>query len=197
MYGSLAALWVVALVVFKDFKNYFKWIVLLVPPVAAVLHIYFDGYGFKEGSGARLLYLFYAGCACYVLRNKIKMNMFVFFALCCVVIASLFAGKTVFFWVYMLAIPYVVMYVAYVPAGVVRVYNRCGDYSYGIYIYAFPVQQMVAATMSPLAPMEMFAYSATITFMLAYFSWNLIEKRALKLKATGFAALKVGVLSRG
>jgi peptidoglycan/LPS O-acetylase OafA/YrhL len=36
-------------------------------------------------------------------------------------------------------------YLAYVPSGWIRKYNRVGDYSYGIYIYAFPVQQSVAA----------------------------------------------------
>jgi len=197
MYGSLIVLWVLALVSFKDLRKYFAWVVLLVVPVAIVFYVYMNNYYFEERSHLRLLYLFYAGSACYVLRKKIWMSTSVFFVLCCGVAASLLAGRTVFFWVYMMAVPYIVLYLAYVPSGVVRAFNDFGDYSYGTYIYAFPVQQMVAAVMAPLSPMEMFAYSAIITFTLAYFSWNLIEKRALKLKAVGLATSKVGVLSKG
>ena len=56
------------------------------------------------------------------------------------------------------------------------------DYSYGIYIYAFPIQQTVAKfwpTM-PLALYLIITFSATIA--LAALSWHWIEKPALRLK---------------
>jgi peptidoglycan/LPS O-acetylase OafA/YrhL len=56
------------------------------------------------------------------------------------------------------------------------------DYSYGIYIYAFPIQQTVAKfwpTM-PLALYLITTLSATIA--LAALSWHWIEKPALRLK---------------
>ena len=34
-----------------------------------------------------------------------------------------------------------VLHAAYLFGGPVRAYNRLGDYSYGVYIYAFPIQQ--------------------------------------------------------
>ena len=56
------------------------------------------------------------------------------------------------------------------------------DYSYGIYIYAFPVQQ----TMASFWPqMPLFAYllsTLVITVSLAATSWHFVEKPALKLK---------------
>ena len=56
------------------------------------------------------------------------------------------------------------------------------DYSYGIYIYAFPVQQMLASIdpMMPWAPA--FSLTAIVTTIFAAMSWHLIEKPALSSK---------------
>lgn len=63
-----------------------------------------------------------------------------------------------------------------------RGYNRLPDISYGTYIYAFPVQQALIATLPNLTLMEYIAYSIFMTWVLAYFSWTCIEKRSLELK---------------
>ncbi len=57
------------------------------------------------------------------------------------------------------------------------------DYSYGLYIYAFPVQQLLAIW--GVLHWGFFAYfglTMAITFPLAIVSWWAIEKHALKLK---------------
>jgi peptidoglycan/LPS O-acetylase OafA/YrhL len=56
------------------------------------------------------------------------------------------------------------------------------DYSYGIYIYAFPVQQ-TWAYIQPNLPLPIYLLLVSFsTILLAAFSWNFIEKQALKLK---------------
>jgi peptidoglycan/LPS O-acetylase OafA/YrhL len=55
------------------------------------------------------------------------------------------------------------------------------DLSYGIYIISFPVQQLVVFFIDP-GPIILFLISLLIVAPLAYLSWNLIEKRALRLK---------------
>jgi len=57
------------------------------------------------------------------------------------------------------------------------------DYSYGMYIYAFPVQQLLA-TWSGLqwSGLEYTSASIALTAVFATGSWWLIEKHALKLK---------------
>ncbi len=60
--------------------------------------------------------------------------------------------------------------------------TRHGDYSYGIYIYAFPVQQTIAY-LWPSMPLQYYLLlSLTITMLLAAASWRLIESPALSLK---------------
>ena len=87
-----------------------------------------------------------------------------------------------FFISYYLFIPYVVFFLAYVPSGGIRAFNRLGDYSYGIYIYAFPVQQSLAFLFPGISIGAMFLSSFLATVGLAVASWHGVEKRALRFK---------------
>jgi peptidoglycan/LPS O-acetylase OafA/YrhL len=60
-----------------------------------------------------------------------------------------------------------------------------GDYSYGIYLWAFPVQQTLVAFDPAQSPLHLTATALPITFGLAVASWHLIEKRALAFKPLG------------
>ena len=62
---------------------------------------------------------------------------------------------------------------------------KWGDFSYGLYIYAFPVQQVLSQALHPQSSREIAAYiitSIAITTIIARISWIFIEKPALKLK---------------
>ncbi|MBW1248167.1 acyltransferase [Pseudomonas tolaasii] len=61
------------------------------------------------------------------------------------------------------------------------VLNLRNDYSYGLYIYAWPVQQSLIALFSP-PPLILFVSSLAVTHVLAMASWHLLEKRVLRFK---------------
>ena len=58
-----------------------------------------------------------------------------------------------------------------------------GDLSYGVYIYAFPVQQtLIWLYRDKLSWLTLLALALAITLTLAFASWHLVEKRALQWK---------------
>ena len=59
--------------------------------------------------------------------------------------------------------------------------NRVGDISYGLYIYAFPVQQALVHFFN-MKSIPLMIIGTLVTLPFAYFSWHIIEKRALKMK---------------
>lgn len=77
--------------------------------------------------------------------------------------------------------PYLMLVIAYRTYHWFHLPTFMGDYSYGVYIYAFPVQQSVAALLDP-SPWGMLIVSVPVTLGLAVLSWHVIEKPALALK---------------
>ncbi len=59
---------------------------------------------------------------------------------------------------------------------------KSGDYSYGVYLYAFPIQQTVVHMWPWLGPIEVFLLAAPLAFLAATFSWHVVEKPCLALR---------------
>lgn len=130
----------------------------------------------------KLLFMFFSGAACYALKERIPLQARYFWPALVLLVASPALGPQVFGIAYHLTLAYVLFYLAYVPAGPVRQYNRLGDYSYGVYIFAFPVQQSIIALHPGISTLAVIVSSAAVTIVLAVLSWHLVEKRALGLK---------------
>lgn len=86
------------------------------------------------------------------------------------------------FELFCLGSAYILFWLAAVPRGAVREYNRVGDYSYGMYVWAFPLHQSIIAVWRdlPIFQSTMLAFVATLS--VAVVSWHLVEKPALKLR---------------
>jgi peptidoglycan/LPS O-acetylase OafA/YrhL len=81
------------------------------------------------------------------------------------------------------------MYVIFLPFLVVWLGSKINkkfvilnDFSYGIYLFAWPCQQFVEHQLPNLSTLEFFTLSFVITFFFAFSSWNLIEKPLSKRK---------------
>jgi len=100
-------------------------------------------------------------------------------------------GTPVFGLMLTLALAYSTFWLAYVPRGWLRNYNRLGDYSYGVYIYAFPAQGLAVwltggDAMSPYANM---ALALPLTLIPSILSWHFVEKPALGIRKRLSASL--------
>ena len=124
---------------------------------------------------------FVFGMVFYTWRNRTPLNWPVGMALALAAFAL--AHTPLFHVMLILAISYWTFLLGYLPGGAIRAYNRVGDYSYGIYIYAFPLQQLAAHYLSPMTPLQNMLVAAPLTLAFAVLSWHFIEKPALAAKS--------------
>lgn len=95
-----------------------------------------------------------------------------------------------------ICLPYIVLFISFYPTKYLKNIGKYGDFSYGIYIYAFPVQQLLAYYFKGISAYEMFVLAVPITFILAFLSWHLIESKALSLKNIELKGLLGGFSDR-
>lgn len=133
-----------------------------------------------EPRTAQLALLFMLGTFFYVNRDKMPLGFVSLSALALLVYVTLAFPFSLF--IKSIFFSYFVLLLALHPKLKLPSIDRWGDISYGIYIYAFPVQQTLAYLMPQVQPISMFIISTIITFVLAMLSWHLVEKPALKMK---------------
>jgi peptidoglycan/LPS O-acetylase OafA/YrhL len=87
---------------------------------------------------------------------------------------------------YVIGVPLLAYLLLYLSVGLPRWLHPIGrkrDYSYGIYIYAFPVQQVVALLIGVRYGFVTYLAASTAgTLVLAALSWHLVERPAMSLK---------------
>lgn len=190
MYVLLLALWLCTKLVGKRRSDVWSWMVVATCIIALAAHmaINFGQTNTTTNHGLRLFFMFFTGGAFYVLRHRISLSTSAVLAAAVALGVATFHKET-FFVVYNLTIAYVILWLAYVPGGFIRRFNSLGDYSYGTYIYAFPVQQITVALLPGISVAAMIFVSGAVTIVLAMASWYTIEKRALSVKerASDFA----------
>ena len=130
--------------------------------------------------GPRLAGTFVAGALAYAWRDRIPLSPWI--ALAALVAGAALLGTRVEVYAVYGAIVYATLVLAYHPALDVPGFRRLGDYSYGIYVYAYPTQQAIASVLGPMPPLLLFGLAYPAIFALAFASWHAIEAPALRFK---------------
>lgn len=123
---------------------------------------------------------FAIGTAFYIWRDRLPLNLVGVAVLLGMTV--LLRGTGAYVPALILTLSYATFWVGYVPGGWLRLYNRLGDYSYGIYVYAFPLQGLAVYLFGPQSPLENVLYSLPMTLVCSVLSWHLVEKPAMALK---------------
>jgi peptidoglycan/LPS O-acetylase OafA/YrhL len=156
---------------------YGLWYVALMPIL--------DGGGHGHLTILRDLHLltlpFVIGMTIFQFRQRVPLR---FSILTVFAVASLISYDSLWFQeLFILTWSYGVFYFGFLRVEPLLKYNRLGDYSYGMYIFGFPVEQTIAAVYVGSSPNFVILLSVPLTLMLAVVSWHCVEERALAQKS--------------
>lgn len=125
---------------------------------------------------------FLVGAVFYLFRERIAMTGVAFWSAVFLLVASIW-DATLFRLVWPIGFPYVLIWIALEPRIPLQDWGKLGDFSYGIYIYAFPIQQLLVKFYgSLLNPYTLFVAAMLLTLPVAVCSWHFIERPFLRLK---------------
>jgi peptidoglycan/LPS O-acetylase OafA/YrhL len=129
---------------------------------------------------ARLIPMYLAGVVFYLYRDSIRLHRrgAILSMLAMAVACVIPLGYTILFPVFG---TYLLMYLAFWEhVGMHRI-MRFGDLSYGTYLYAFPIQQLVVQHLGLRGtPVRLFVIATPLVLAAAAVSWFFVERPALR-----------------
>jgi peptidoglycan/LPS O-acetylase OafA/YrhL len=131
---------------------------------------------------ARLAVFFAIGAWAYVFRDRVPRRAWLAGAALALLVISDFLPGPIYFLVLPFCWSYLVLWIASLPALRLPAWLARSDYSYGTYLYGWPVQQLVIRDLGIVSPPLLFAIALPLTLAAAAFSWHVVERPALALK---------------
>lgn len=128
---------------------------------------------------APLVLSFVAGSAAWHWRDRLPLDARVALLLVCAAAWAMNQRAPAGWAVGVVALAYGSLVLALVPSGGVRRFNELGDWSYGVYIYAFPIQVALCHAWPALGVWGLFATAWPLTLVAAAASWHFVERPAL------------------
>jgi peptidoglycan/LPS O-acetylase OafA/YrhL len=172
----------------------YRWLFLLVT-LSLLIYLQISAFaapaltGRATLDGSSLVMCFLLGVCAYILRDRVVLSA----PLCLASFAIAFALLSADRLDYMALIPivYVTVYLGLLNPHRLKIVSS-GDYSYGIFLYGWPIQQAVYVLLGA-NPWLNLLVSYPIVVALAVASWFFVEKPALRLRSTIFAFEKTVV----
>lgn len=167
-------------------------VVIVIFALVIGAHLYIDLTGWNPGGAifgkifgyprfwANVLPFYLAGTLFQIYGGKSLLNSRIIAVAAALLIAADFVPHAL---VVVLPIcgSYLLMALAYWPALHPLHLGRFGDFSYGTYLYAFPIQQLLVLRVhGQIDPWLLFAEATPITLILGALSWFLVERHFLQ-----------------
>lgn len=122
---------------------------------------------------------FYIGSFLYINRNEIPVSPY--FMLIALFLSGITLGTEKFAYGYILLLVTFFCTVSFLKQ--FSWMDKWGDYSYGVYLYGWPAQQLTAWVFPNFSGAHNFLTASTVAFVCSVASWHLVEERALRLKS--------------
>lgn len=144
-------------------------------------------YATEVRAALSVMAFFYAGASYWYLRKKIKtsLELCLFILISYGIIFSFGDGSVqrIAIVTFVPALPYIVLVLARRELLSLPNAGRYGDFSYGLYLYSFPVQQLLVQEFGNRLHLNISVFFAfCISFFLAVLSWRFVEEPALRFK---------------
>ena len=141
------------------------------------------GPGYVARHWTRLPAFYLAGVVLYLYRDRVPIHG----GLASAALAGLAAGlmdPPLLAVALVVCGSYLVIWVAYQRWARLPRFAAHGDYSYGTYLYGFPIQQSIVWwTREAITPLRLFATAAPLAVIAGVASWHLVERPFVRPKA--------------
>lgn len=128
----------------------------------------------------RLPLIFFLGGLLYLWRDRVRVSAL--FVACLAVATALLRDAFLYKALLFTAESYGVLWLALAPGLSHPVLDLKNDFSYGAYLYGWPVQQALHQLFPTAAALTLLGPSLVLTLGVAALSWFLVERPALALK---------------
>jgi peptidoglycan/LPS O-acetylase OafA/YrhL len=126
--------------------------------------------------------LFAAGAALYLLRDRVPLKAGGLLGASLLAAASAWLPVDLGHMLFDMSFAYIVLCLGFARLPLRGRQGGKNDYSYGIYLYSFPMQQLTLHLMGGGHFVGFMAVSLGLTLICAALSWHCVEKPALRLK---------------
>lgn len=134
--------------------------------------------------GLALLGVFLVGAAIAAYSHRVRCRPLLAVVAGATVLVT--ASTALFVPLGLVAFAYLVLYAGATLPGRVRRVGRDTDISYGVYVYSWPVQALLTTYgLNGAGYLPYLLLTLAVVAVLGYASWQLVEKRALRLKSVG------------
>ncbi len=174
--------------IFAQGKKYLKYIVLVAFVVFSIVTVTWARET-KEmvvvyGTDLRQIFIdgtfFWAGAVMYHWNIK-RFFSFETFVIGMLFLLFIHQWGSFYSVVSLFLIPFLVLSFGFSHAHFLKIFNKA-DYSYGFYIYAFPVQQSIIYHYPQISMLWYLLSGFVITMLFAVLSWHFVEKPMMRLK---------------
>lgn len=171
---------------FKSFGKKILLSLILILNVLFFLHFaFFNENLIKYFNGIHVFYalIFLNSSAFFLLDvdfSEYSKSVLIFLGIISLLILSIFSSleKSI----HIILLPFIVIIIAHLK-GFTNKAGKYGDFTYGVYAFSFPVQQMlISSNLVVHNPFNLFMVTLLFVVPIAFLTWHLMEKKMLVLK---------------
>ncbi|MBA2248593.1 MAG: acyltransferase, partial [Chitinophagaceae bacterium] len=163
----------------RGIKNIFIILVILTLIFTFLVNCNFENWqNYFDALHTKLFLVFIIGNLCFLYYKMIPLNILLLLTACLAWVLTLYFCEPLVVVTEPVLFAYLTLFCCYTK----KTIALKTDISYGIYIYAFLITQILIELAGKISPVKLTALVVLCTIPVSYLSWILIEKRALAQK---------------